>query len=224
MKKPGPETGFFIARVRSANFDLGFHFSFHATVHGATVIGGVVGDRAGFAIADSIDAGRLDTFINQSLTHGVGAALGQILVVGVSTDGVGVAFNSGGDRGIGLHELGQALDVLTELGANGVAVKVELHVQLNAYGLHLASGFRCWGRGRCWLSRCNSRTWLEATEVQTQANTGLPLGIAMVRGVQSVNTYLDEEVLAQVVLETYTRHGYGGAVFLAGAGLVQFLV
>src|SRR5690606_32691607 len=122
--------------------------------------------RASFAVTDCIHAGRLNAYSDQRFTNRVGATLGQVLVVGISADGVRVTFNASGDRSIGLHELSQALDVLTELRTDGVAVEVELDVQLNANGLHLWLGLRSGCRGRSGLSLGYNRSG-RRTEVQT---------------------------------------------------------
>src|SRR5690606_1212689 len=139
-------------------------------------------------------------------------------------DGVGVAFNSGGDRRVGTHELGQALDVLTELGATVDAVEVELDIQLSAYGLHFRSRFRCRTDSRNPMSLTYYLSGLAAAEVQTQTNAGLPFGVAVVQTMHHVHTGLDEEVLVQIVLHTNTGQSHGGTVTLAGEGLVQLLM
>src|SRR5690606_39852852 len=92
------------------------------------------------------------------------------------------------DRRVGTHELGQALDVLTELGANGVAVEVELDIQLYAYGLHFRSRFRSRSGSRSRFSLSYYRSGLAAAEVQTQTNAGLPFGVSMIQTMQHVQT------------------------------------
>src|SRR5690606_400284 len=101
MKKPGKMNGKHVGQNRLTDFHLGFYISFYATVHGAAIVSAVVSNRTGLTVAHSVNAGSFNTFVDQSLTYGVRTTLGQILVVGVGTDGVGVAFNSGGDRRVG---------------------------------------------------------------------------------------------------------------------------
>src|SRR5690606_6177172 len=181
-------TGFFVGGNRLTNFNLGFYFSFYATVHGAAIVSAVVSNRTGLTVAHSVNAGSFNTFVDQSLTYGVRTTLGQILVVGVGTDGVGVAFNSGGDRRVGTHELGQALDVLTELGANGVAVEVEPDNQLYEYGMQIRSRFRSRSGRRSRYRLSYYQRALAAAEVQTQTNPGLPFSVPMIQTMQHVQT------------------------------------
>src|SRR5690606_2749196 len=183
----------------------------------------VVSNRTSFAVANSIHAGGFNAFSDQGFTNGVCTTLGQVLVIGIATYGVSVTFNGSGYRRVGLHELGQALDVLTELRTDGVAVEVELDVQLNANGLHFWLGLRSRCRSGCRFSLGYNRSGT-AAKVQTHAYASLPFGVAMVQTVQSINACLHEEVFVQVVLHTETSHSHGGAVILVGADLFQFLV
>src|SRR5690606_20274825 len=109
-------------------------------------LGAVVGDRPGQAGTDGDHALLVDALPGQVVGHRLGTALGQALVVGGSTDVVGVA----GDLDDGLVVFGQGpgqvVEHRVELRLHVVAVKAEgdraRHVQgdVVAVAVHVHAG------------------------------------------------------------------------------------
>src|SRR3990167_5128608 len=112
-----------------------FNSRFYATVYRTTSFAGVVSNRSCFAVADCVYALSFNAvLVNQHCTHGVGTTLGQLLVVGIRTNGVGVTFHGGAGLWVLLHEVSQVLDVAVAVLLDFSLVEVEFHVQFNAYG------------------------------------------------------------------------------------------
>src|SRR5690606_17868072 len=98
---------------------------FHATVLSATFAGGVRSDRAGFALAFRVDAVSGDALADQVVLDGVGATLGQTLVVLLATDGVGVTHGDQGFEVQGFNLRSNLIQNLATFGLQCVFVEVE---------------------------------------------------------------------------------------------------
>lgn len=203
---------------------MSFNLRFYATVNSTASFSFVVSNWAGFAVADRLNAGRLNTvLLGQNLLNGVCTTLGQFLVVSVRTDGVSVTFNSGVSGWVLLHEVSQVLDVSVAVWLDDRLVEVELHVQLytnnfsNCWAAISVNSYVGWGVralvnvvanaivvavgadfSRSWNW---SSSWLAAaTEVHTQTNRWSVVPTAVVQFVVSFYASTGEEVFSEVVL------------------------
>ena len=97
-------------RLLSFNF-FNHHFTsfnscFYATVNSATSFSCVISNWVSFAITNSVNAiASYAIFVNQYGTNSVGATGRQTLVVSISTNGVGIAFNGGAGLWLLVHEV-----------------------------------------------------------------------------------------------------------------------
>src|SRR5690606_13190033 len=92
------------------------------------VLVGVRRDRAALAVAVRADHARgVDAVAGQVVVHGARATLGQALVVGVGTDGVGVAGNLDAQVGVALQDLDGLVEDRDRVGTQGRLVEVEVH-------------------------------------------------------------------------------------------------
>src|SRR5690606_5562301 len=118
----------------------------------------------------------------------------------------------------------QVLDVAVAFFFDAVFVEVELDVQLNANGFQCRLRSRLRHRLGC-SSNDRSRSRLAATaEVQTNTHAGLPLGVALVDVVQSVNAGTGVEHFGEVVLGTSASDSQGGVVTTTAVGVADALM
>src|SRR5690606_2192121 len=195
--------------------NLSFYFSFNATVDLATFFGAVVSNRTGFAVTDGVNAlAFYAVLVDQNVANSLSTALGQTLVVLVSTYGVGMTFYSGAGLRVLLHEVSQVLDVAVAFFTNLGLVEVELHVQLNADQFWLRLWLGVNDRSRCWLwSRLDlSNLTGAAAEVHTNTQTCHPLAFVGIDVVHAINAGFGEKVLCEVVLHTSADVCKGSAV------------
>lgn len=85
----------------------------------------VVSGRAALAITDGGEARRRDTLLDQVVDNGLGAVLGERLVVFVGADPVGMTFDHGGDVIVLLEPLGGVVEDVLRFLRELVGVEVE---------------------------------------------------------------------------------------------------
>ncbi len=68
------------------------------------------------AISVGFDGGGIDPLLNEVVANGLGAMLGELLVVVVAADAVGVAFDGDVQRGIGEDDAGNFREALAGSG------------------------------------------------------------------------------------------------------------
>jgi len=191
---------------------LSFNRRFYTTVNSTTSFSCVVSNWAGFAVTNRSDTARSYAIFNQDLLNSVSTTLGQLLVVGVWTDGVSVTSNFYVGSWVLSHEVGQVFHVAVAVRLNSGLVEVELHVQLNTNNLSNRSFWLwnwlwswCWGRS--W-SCCASVT----AEVYAQADQCGVIPLAVVHCVVSFNACTSVQVVGEVVLNAGTDDSQGGLV------------
>ncbi len=246
-KKNPAEAGFFV-KHQTKLLGLGFDLSFNATVDSAAFFGGVVSNRTGFTVANRVDTAGFNTvLLGQDFLDSIGTTLGQLLVVSIRTNGVGVTFNGGGGLWVLLHEVSQVLDVAVAVWLDDRLVEVELDVQLNTYDFgnsraavgvngNVGRGVRALvdvvadavvvAVGADFGNRSRSSfSLLRATaEVHADTDARGPLGVALVDVVLSFDASTGVEHVGDVPLGASANVGEGGVVTTATAGLAQALV
>src|SRR5690554_2614701 len=207
-KKPGKRR--VSCRLTQVLLNLCFNRCFYATVQGTAFFGAVISNWTALTVTNRVYALWLNTvLLNQYLTHSVGTALRQLLVIGFRTGRVCMPFNSGAQLRVLLHELGQVLDVGIAAILDIGFVKIKQDFQLNANSFWLNRFFI---NNRCRLFGHNRGRLGSSTEVQANAQAGHPLGLVVIKTVQAVNASANKEIVAEVVLGTGTNHSHGGAI------------
>src|SRR5690606_20158515 len=118
----------------------------------ATFIGAVIGHRTALTISNRADTVTGNTVhLDQFRFNGVNPALRQILVVGIGTDGVRMAFKYQVDIVMLLHRLGDSLKLVTVNGTNFGLIELKQHLQL--YG----DSTGCWWWRWLWLGFGDNR-------------------------------------------------------------------
>src|SRR5690606_10128534 len=94
---------------------------------------GVRRDRAALAVTGrALQAACIDAVAGQVVVHGLGATLGQALVVLLGTDGVGVAGNLDTQIRVTTQDFDRLVQDLHRIRAQGRTVEVEVHAgQIN---------------------------------------------------------------------------------------------
>src|SRR3990167_4284789 len=212
---------------------------FYATVYSTASFSSVVSNRSSFAVTYSVYAISFNAIlVNQYCTNSVCTTLGQLLVVGVRTNGVSVTFHGGAGLWVLLHEVSQVFDVAVAVLLHVSLVEVKFHVQFNAnsfsnnyaaISINGGVGFGAWALVQVVAHAVavfvvadfssNNWSWLSflgaATEVGADAQTSGHFSFVRVVVVHRVNSSLGENVLGEVVLHA-SAHVSEGAVVTAG--------
>jgi hypothetical protein len=85
----------------------------------------VGGDGRGLAIAVGFDGGGVDALLHEVVADGLGAALGELLIVVVGADAIGVAFDGDMQTGISEYDAGNFGEALAGSGKKLEAAAAE---------------------------------------------------------------------------------------------------